>query len=53
MALISGLMGMPFALSTRVTTLNRIFRYAASVFSLVIGVNIVYQIGFVNNLFGI
>jgi hypothetical protein len=53
MALVSGMMGLPFALSTRMTTVNRVFRYAAGAFSLIIGANIVYQIGFVGNLFGL
>jgi hypothetical protein len=53
MALISGLLGLPFALSARVSTVSRIFRYVAGAFSLIIGVNIVYQIGFVDKLFGL
>ncbi|MGI0004225.1 MAG: sulfite exporter TauE/SafE family protein [Candidatus Nitrosotenuis sp.] len=52
MALVSGLMGLPFAFSTRIRTINRVFRYVAGAFSLVIGANIVYQIGFVGNLLG-
>lgn len=51
MALISGLLGLPFALSTKIRTINRIFRYAAGAFSLVIGANIIYEIGFADNLF--
>ncbi len=52
MALISGLMGLPFALSTKISSINRIFRYIAGAFSLIIGTNIVYQIVFVDKLFG-
>jgi high-affinity nickel permease len=52
MAIISGLMGLPFALSTKISSINRIFRYAAGVFSLLVGANIVYQIVFVDKLFG-
>jgi ABC-type nickel/cobalt efflux system permease component RcnA len=53
MALVSGLMGLPFALSTRFLSINKIFRYVAGAFSLVIGVNIIYQIAFTGRLFGI
>ena len=53
MALISGLLGLPFALSTKISKVNRVFRYVAGAFSLVIGANIIYQIGFVGNLFGL
>lgn len=52
MAIISGLMGLPFALSAKISSVNRIFRYAAGAFSLIIGANIVYQILFVDKLFG-
>lgn len=51
MAIISGLMGLPFALSAKISSVNRIFRYAAGAFSLIIGANIVYQILFVDKLF--
>jgi hypothetical protein len=53
MALISGMMGLPFVLSTKIFAANRVFRYVAGAFSLIIGANIVYQIGFVDNLFGL
>lgn len=53
MALISGLLGLPFALSTKIPTINQIFRYVTGGFSLLIGANIVYEIGFVDNLFGL
>jgi hypothetical protein len=53
MTLVSGLLGLPFALSGKISKVNRIFRYVAGAFSLVIGMNIVYQIGFVENLFGL
>lgn len=53
MALISGLMGLPFALSSKTSSMSRIFRYAAGALSLVVGANILYQIGFVENLFGL
>lgn len=52
MALISGLMGLPFALSSKTTSISRIFRYTAGTLSLAIGANILYQVGFVENLFG-
>jgi high-affinity nickel permease len=53
MALISGMLGLPFALSSRVSAINKVFRYVAGAFSLIIGANIIYQIGFVGKLFGL
>ncbi|MGQ0606145.1 MAG: high frequency lysogenization protein HflD [Candidatus Nitrosotenuis sp.] len=52
MALISGMMGIPFALSSKALKISKITRYAAGIFSLVIGTNIVYQIIILDNLFG-
>jgi hypothetical protein len=52
MTLISGLMGLPFALSAQIPSISRIFRYVAGTFSLIIGINIIYQIGYVEKLFG-
>lgn len=52
MALVSGIMGIPFALSNKAVKINKIARYVAGVFSLVIGANIVYQITISDNLFG-
>jgi hypothetical protein len=53
MTLISGLMGLPFALSSKTPSIGRIFRYTAGALSLVIGANILYQVGFEENLFGL
>jgi hypothetical protein len=53
MAIISGLIGLPFAFAANITKVNRILRYVASSASLLIGVNIMYQMAIVKNLFGI
>ncbi|MBM3903922.1 MAG: high frequency lysogenization protein HflD [Thaumarchaeota archaeon] len=53
MALVSGIMGVPFALSNKATKINKIARYVAGAFSLIIGANIVYQITIVDNLFAL
>ncbi|MEM2785250.1 MAG: high frequency lysogenization protein HflD [Candidatus Nitrosotenuis sp.] len=53
MALISGLMWLPFALSSKTSLIGRIFRYTAGALSLIIGANILYQVGFIENLFGL
>jgi ABC-type nickel/cobalt efflux system permease component RcnA len=53
MALISGLMGVPFALAKNSTSVCKIFRYAAGFLSLVIGANIIYQIAITDGFFGI
>ena len=53
MAIISGLIGLPFAFTANITKVNRILRYAAGSASLLIGINMMYQIGVVKNLFGI
>lgn len=52
MALIAGLMGMPLVFANRVVVIQRIFRYTAGAFSLLIGINIIYEIGILENLFG-
>lgn len=51
MALISGLLGLPFVLCIKTSKVNKVFRYVAGAFSLAIGANIIYQICFVQNLF--
>jgi len=53
MILVSGIMGVPFALSGKTVKINKISRYVAGVFSLIIGANIVYQITIVDNLLGL
>ena len=53
MALVGSVMGVPLAFGNRIELIQKIFRYVAGVFSLVIGFNIMYQIGLVEHLFGI
>jgi len=45
MALVGSLMGIPLVFGTRFTSIQKIFRYVTGIFSLVIGFNIMYQIG--------
>ena len=52
MAIIGSLMGIPFALANKIIVLQKLFRYVAGSFSLLIGINIIYQIGILGNLFG-
>lgn len=51
MALIAGLMGVPLVFVNRVTVIQRVFRYAAGAFSLLIGINIIYEIGVLEHFF--
>ena len=53
MAIISGLIGLPFAFTANITIVNKILRCVAGSASLLIGVNIMYQIAIAKNLFGI
>jgi sulfite exporter TauE/SafE len=53
MALVSSLIGLPFAFTNKIGSANKILRYVAGTASFLIGVNIVFQIGLVENLFGI
>ncbi|MFQ5782671.1 MAG: high frequency lysogenization protein HflD [Nitrosopumilus sp.] len=53
MALVGSIMGIPLAFGNRIELIQKIFRYAAGIFSLVIGFNIMYQIGLVGHLFRI
>jgi len=52
MAIISGLIGLPFAFTANITKVNKILRYVAGSASLLIGINIMYQVAIVKNLFG-
>lgn len=52
MTLVASLMGIPLALSKRISSMQKLFRFIAGGFSLLIGVNILYQIGIIGNLFG-
>ncbi len=53
MALISGLMGVPFALAKNSASMSKISRYVAGFLSLVIGANIICQIAATDGFFGI
>jgi hypothetical protein len=52
MALVSGLIGLPFAFANKPVFVNKIFRYVAGSFCLLLGANIIYEIGVLNNIFG-
>lgn len=52
MVLIGSMMGVPLAFGNRIMLIQKIFRYVAGTFSLIIGFNIMYQIGIIGNLFG-
>ncbi|EIJ66873.1 hypothetical protein BD31_I1555 [Candidatus Nitrosopumilus salaria BD31] len=51
MVLVGSLMGVPFAFANRITPMQKIFKYTAGIFSLAIGINIMYQIGVLGHLF--
>jgi high-affinity nickel-transport protein len=52
MAVVSTLIGLPFAVSSRrFVSLNRLVRLAASAASVVLGILIMVQVGFVQGLF--
>jgi len=53
MAVISGLVGLPFVFTSNIVKINRILRYVAGTASLLIGINIMYEIGVIGKLFGI
>ena len=53
MSVVSGIMGFPIAFISRVNTIHKIFRYVAGSFSFLIGANIIYEIGVLDNLFSI
>lgn len=53
MTIISGLIGLPFALTTKFGTASKALRYIACTASFLIGVSIIYEIGIAQNLFGI
>lgn len=48
MMLVSGLMGLPILLTSRVSSINRIFRYVTAVIVLIIGAKILFEIGILN-----
>jgi ABC-type nickel/cobalt efflux system permease component RcnA len=53
MVMMSGLIGLPFTVVFKTKTIHKIFRYAAGAFSCVLGINIMYGIGILGNLFDI
>lgn len=52
MVLVGSLMGIPLVFANKITFIQKSFRYVAGGFSLMIGFNIMYQIGIIGNLFG-
>ena len=53
MALVSGLIGLPFVFTNKIASANKIFRFVAGTTSFLIGASIIYEIGILENLFGI
>ena len=53
MALVSSLIGLPLAFTNKTDSANKILRYLAGTASLLIGTNIIYEIGISENLFGL
>ena len=51
MVLVGSLMGIPLTFAHRITSIQKIFKYAAGIFSIIIGINIMYQIGILGHLF--
>lgn len=51
MSLIGGLIGLPFAFSSKTKFLNKLFRTITGIVSFIIGLSIFYQIGLINFLF--
>jgi sulfite exporter TauE/SafE len=51
MVLVGSLMGIPLAFTHRITSIQKILKYTAGVFGIVIGINIMYQIGILGHLF--
>ena len=50
MIVVSGLIGLPILLTERVHFINRFVRYGSATISLIIGANILFEIGILNNL---
>ena len=53
MTIISGLIGLPFALTTKFGMASKALKYIACTASFLIGASIIYEIGIAQNLFGI
>lgn len=52
MALVGSLMGIPLVFANKIKLIQKTFKYVAGGLSLIIGFNILYQIGIVGNLLG-
>lgn len=52
MVLVGGLIGIPLAFANKISIIQKAFRYIAGIFSVIIGLNLIYQIGIVGNLLG-
>ena len=46
MTLISGIIGIPFALSSKMRSMHRLLRYAIASITIIIGINIIFKIAF-------
>lgn len=53
MVLIGSMMGVLLAFGNKIVLIQKIFRYVAGTFSLIIGFNIMYEIGILGDLFGV
>ena len=53
MVIVSSLIGLPLVFTNKISSANKILRYLAGTASMLIGVNIVYQIVIAENLFGL
>ncbi len=53
MTLFGSLLGIPLAFGNRIELVQKLFKYVAGTLSLIIGLNIIYQIGIIGNLFGL
>ncbi|MGD2107587.1 MAG: high frequency lysogenization protein HflD [Nitrosopumilaceae archaeon] len=53
MIMVGSLMGIPLVFANKIKTIQKAFRYAAGAFSLIIGTNIMFQIGISGHLFGL
>lgn len=53
MSIVSSLIGLPFVLTTKIKSTNKILKLVAGTASLLIGANIIYETGIAENLFGI
>jgi hypothetical protein len=51
--LIGSIIGIPLVFGNKIKIVQKIFRYVTGIFSLIIGLNIMYQIGLIGHLFGV